>query len=59
VTVRVNGLPSTLTCTIIGPAVACEGASSVAVVVGDQVQVQVTSTGSPQTVAFKTYVTFS
>jgi len=59
VTVRVNGVASTLTCTIIGPAVACEGASVVAVVAGDQVQVQVTAVGSPQTTGFKTYVTFS
>jgi hypothetical protein len=60
VTVRVNGTATTLTCVIAATQVACESASAVAVVVGDQVQVNVTETlGNAPNARFKTYVTFS
>jgi hypothetical protein len=60
ITVRVNGVNSTLTCTIATGQHACEGASTVAVVAGDEVQVQFVEVGAntPDT-ALKTYVTFS
>jgi hypothetical protein len=60
VTVRVNGVATTLTCVIPAGQVACESASTVAVVTGDQVQVLVQETlGNPTNTKFKTYVTFS
>ena len=60
VTVRVNGVATTLTCPITAGLVACESAGAVAVVTGDQVQVLVQETlGNPTNTKFKTYVTFS
>jgi hypothetical protein len=65
VTVRVNAIVTTLTCTVSNPAAAgqatnaCEVSSAVAVLPGDQVDVQLTTANTAAPGHWKTYVTFT